>query len=143
MRALFFLALMVKTSQRREGYEVLSKKQLKCIELMVTTDMTQRAISKEIDAREETISRWKKTEEFKNEFNKQMKDSINLSSSIAYQTIMKLMGAKSEMVRFYAAKDILDRAGFIHEKNNAENQQEKDVAAALRGLVDGINTQTE
>lgn len=122
---------------------MLTKKQLQCIELMVTTDKSQRKIAKEIDVREETISRWKKTEEFKAEFNKALRDSINLSSSIAYQTIVKLMNGKSEMVRFYAAKDILDRAGFIHEQKNVENQQEKDVASALRGLADGINTQAE
>lgn len=103
---------------------MLNAKQLKCIELMVTTNKTQRTIAKELDVREETISRWKKESVFKTEFDKQMKESINLSSAIAYQTILKLMNAKSEMVRFYAAKDILDRAGYSYDKNNTNNEEE-------------------
>lgn len=122
---------------------MLSNKQLKCIELMINSKLTQRQIAKEIDTSEETISRWKKKDEFKEEFNKQMRDSINLSSALAYKTIEKLMNAKSEMVRFYAAKDILDRAGFVYEKKKDDSNEKNDVADALRSLADGINKETE
>lgn len=110
---------------------------------MINSKLTQRQIAKEIDVSEETISRWKKKDEFKDEFNKQMRDSINLSSALAYKTIEKLMGAKSEMVRFYAAKDILDRAGFVHEKKKDDGNQTNDVADALRSLANGINKETD
>lgn len=114
---------------------MLNSKQLKCIELMVSSNKTQRSIAKELDVREETVSRWKKEKEFKIEFDKQMKDSINLSSALAYQTIMKLMNAKSEMVRFYAAKDLLDRAGYIYDKNQQELEQYED-----DGFLDAIDS---
>ena len=41
-----------------------------------------------------------------------LKQSIRSIASEALRTQKKLLNAKSEMVRYMAAKDILDRAGF-------------------------------
>jgi len=91
---------------------LLTRKQLETIQLMIEQEMTQREIAERLNISEVTISRWKKDEEFKRIFEKTLRDSINLSSSYAYRTMVKLLGARSELVRFQAAKDILDRAGF-------------------------------
>lgn len=91
---------------------MLSKKQLKCIKLMVDTDMQQKEIAEAIKVSEQTICTWKQNDDFKYEYEKYVKDSIDYSSKNAFRTILKLLKAKSEMVRLQAAKDILDRAGY-------------------------------
>jgi len=91
---------------------MLNKKQKKCLELMAMGELTQREIAKRIDVSEETISRWKRNTEFTNELDTLIRISIQALAAKAFKTQTNLLNAKSEMVRFLAAKDILDRAGF-------------------------------
>ncbi len=91
---------------------MLSKKQKKCLELMAVSDLSQRDIAKQIDVAEETISRWKKDVEFTSELNMLVRISIQSLAAKAFHTQMKLLNSKSDMVKYMAAKDILDRAGF-------------------------------
>lgn len=91
---------------------MLSKKQKKCLELMAVSDLSQREIAKQIDVAEETISRWKKDVEFTSELNMLVRISIQSLAAKAFHTQMKLLTSKSDMVKYMAAKDILDRAGF-------------------------------
>lgn len=116
---------------------MLSKKQLECIRLMVSTDMKQIDIAKAVGVHESTLSKWKRDPEFKEEFQRSLRDSINLSSAIAYQTIMKLMNARSELVRLQAAKDILDRAGFAEPEQQKDESTESEIAKMLRNLAGG------
>lgn len=83
----------------------------KAITLMVRTNMTQREIAKEIDVSEETISRWKKKKEFNKQKLEEERIFLGDLSSKSIQTMEKLLNARSELVRFNAAKDILDRTG--------------------------------
>jgi transposase len=91
---------------------MLNKKQKKCLELMAMGELTQREIAKQIDISEETISRWKRNSEFASELDALIRISIRSLAAKAFKTQTNLLNAKSEMVRFLAAKDILDRAGF-------------------------------
>lgn len=91
---------------------MLNSKQLKCIELMVSGENTQKEISKALKVSEVTICNWKKNAEFMDEYNSALKDSIREVAAKAFKTQVKLLSAQSEMVRYMAAKDILDRAGF-------------------------------
>ena len=100
---------------------MLNSKQLKCIELMVSGENTQKEISKALKVSEVTICNWKKNAEFMDEYNSALKDSIREVAAKAFKTQVKLLTAQSEMVRYMAAKDILDRAGFKPtEKVNVE-----------------------
>jgi len=94
------------------GVYMLNKKQKKCLELMAMGELTQREIAKRIDVSEETISRWKRNTEFTSELDTLIRISIQSLAAKAFKTQTNLLNAKSEMVRFLAAKDILDRAGF-------------------------------
>ncbi|MCC8039155.1 MAG: hypothetical protein LIP02_13635 [Bacteroidales bacterium] len=96
---------------------MLNSEQQKCIELMVSGNMTQREIAKEIDVAPETISRWKRTDEFIDTYNSAVRQNIQDAASDALRTMVSLLKARSELVRFNAAKDILDRAGFKPEDN--------------------------
>lgn len=91
---------------------MLNSKQLKCIGMMALGEMTQKEMSKELNVSEATICNWKKNAEFMDEYNSALKDSIREVAAKAFKTQVKLLSAQSEMVRYMAAKDILDRAGF-------------------------------
>lgn len=92
---------------------MLTPKQKKCIELMVQGDLQQKEIATLIKVSEQTICNWKKTvPEFMQEYNRLLKQSIQSVASKAFHTQTRLLNAKSEMVRYMASKDILDRAGF-------------------------------
>ncbi|MFT8313188.1 MAG: phBC6A51 family helix-turn-helix protein [Clostridium sp.] len=113
---------------------MLSKKQLKCIKLMVETDLKQKEIAEEIKVSEQSISKWKRDVEFKNEYDRCLKESIDYASKDAAKTMTKLLKARSEMVRYYAAKDILDRTGLKpidkveHSGNVTVNNPYKDLS---------------
>ena len=91
---------------------MLNPKQNRCIELMVEGSHTQKEISELLKVSENTISNWKKSDEFMGEYNTALKSSINQVAAKAFNTQIKLLNARSEMVRHMVAKDILDRAGF-------------------------------
>lgn len=55
---------------------MLSENQLKCINLIVTENKTQKQIAKEINVTEKTICEWKKDKEFKEEIQKQLKENF-------------------------------------------------------------------
>ena len=90
----------------------MNDKQEKCINLMITTNKTQKQIAKEIEVSEKTICEWKKQKEFKNEIEKNIKENFGSLALDAQKELKKLLKSKSEYVRIQAAKDILDRAGY-------------------------------
>ena len=91
---------------------VLNPKQRKCIELMIDGSYTQKQIAEQLNVSENTISNWKKNNEFMGEYNTTLKTNINSVAAKAFATQMKLLNARSEMVKYMVSKDILDRAGF-------------------------------
>lgn len=91
---------------------MLNEKQQKCIILMITSSKTQKQIAKEIQISENTISEWKKDEEFKEEIQKQMKENFGSLAIEAQQELKKLLKSKNENVKMQAIKDVLDRAGY-------------------------------
>lgn len=91
---------------------MLKPKQKKCIELLVEGKMSQREISQAINISEKTISVWKSESEFSSELENATRLSIRSLTAKAKNTMAKLLDSDSDNVRFQAAKDILDRAGF-------------------------------
>lgn len=92
---------------------MLKGKQRKCLELMLTGNFTQKEIAEKIGVTEQTITNWKKKDEFAEEYNTALKKRINLHAAVAFKTETELLrSADSDSVRLNAAKDILDRAGF-------------------------------
>lgn len=91
---------------------MLTAKQKKCLELLVNGEMSQKEIAEQIKVSEQTICNWKKNSEFVAEYEDLMRVCIQSFAAKAFQTHKKLLSAKSEMVRYMTAKDILDRAGF-------------------------------
>ncbi|WP_225420423.1 phBC6A51 family helix-turn-helix protein [Lapidilactobacillus bayanensis] len=91
---------------------MITKKQNKAIELMFEGNLSQKAISKELGIHETTLSRWKNDKDFIKAMSEYTEATIAKSTPKALSTMIGLLKAKSELVRFNAAKDLLDRAGF-------------------------------
>ena len=108
---------------------MLSQKQQKCIFLMISTNMTQKEISKEIQISENSISEWKKDEEFKAEIQRQLKENFGTLAVDAQKELNKLLKDKNSQVRMQAVKDILDRAGYKPtEKQEIQGNQTLDIS---------------
>ncbi|MCJ1667846.1 DNA-binding protein [Staphylococcus sp. NRL 16/872] len=97
----------------------LSEKQQKYIEIKNETGQTDKTIAKKIGIDTTTISRWKKKEEYQLGLKGYQAYYLSEKTPQALLTMTKLLNARSELVRFQAAKDILDRSGY----NPVDKQQ--------------------
>ena len=79
---------------------------------MATGEFTQKQIAEQLDVTEATICNWKKINEFNVAYTDSLKENIATVAAKAFKTMVVLLNARSEQVRYMAAKDILDRAGF-------------------------------
>lgn len=79
---------------------------------MVFTNLSQREIAKKLDVREETVSRWKNQEKFKNKKEELQKEFLKDLVAPAMRGLKDLLNANSEFVKLEAVKTILDRAGY-------------------------------
>lgn len=90
----------------------MNDKQEKCINLMITTNKTQKQIAEEIEVSEKTICEWKKQKEFKDAIDKNIKENFSSLALDAQRELKKLLKSNNEYIKMQAVKDILDRAGF-------------------------------
>lgn len=111
---------------------MLKPKQIKCLQLMVKGDMTDKEIAESINITQKTICDWKKNcKEFQDEYNSLMRSSLQYAAPKAFRKQMSLLKSKNDMVAHLAAKDIMDRAGF-----NAIEKIEAAVDADLNITID-------
>lgn len=91
----------------------LKPKQIKCLQLMIKGDKTDKDICEEINIAQKTLCDWKKNcKEFQDEYNSLMRKSLQYAAPKAFKKQMSLLNSKNDMVAHLAAKDIMDRAGF-------------------------------
>lgn len=113
-----------------------NEKMEKCITLMLTTDLSQKEIADQIKVSENTITNWKKTDKFKETRDRLNKEIFGDLAIEATKTMRGLLKAKSEMVRYTAAKDLLDRAGFAPvERKDIKNTIQTD---KLDGILEQL-----
>lgn len=92
---------------------MLNPKQVKCLELMIQGQLTDKDIAKAINITQKTICEWKKNnKEFQDEYNSLMRSSLQYAAPKAFRKQLSLLNSKNDMVAHLAAKDIMDRAGF-------------------------------
>lgn len=94
------------------AYLELTKKQQEYIHLKNETDLAEGEIAAEIDVNRSTISRWKHNDKFREGFKGYQAEHLSKQVPKALQTMINLLDAKSELVRYQASKDILDRTGY-------------------------------
>lgn len=91
----------------------LKPKQIKCLELMIKAELTDKEIAEAINVTQKTICEWKKrNKEFQDEYNSLMRNSLQYAAPKAFRKQLSLLNSKNDMVAHLAAKDIMDRAGF-------------------------------
>ncbi|PTJ09092.1 DNA-binding protein [Staphylococcus simulans] len=95
-----------------EDYLKLTKKQREYIRIKNETDLSDKEIAIEINTPQPSISRWKTNGKFKAGLMAYQAHHLESSVPQALQTMISLLNAKSELVKFQAAKDILDRTGY-------------------------------
>ena len=117
---------------------MLNEKQQKCIELLITTNKTQKQIANEINVTEKTICEWKKDTNFKEELQNQMKENFSLLAIEAQKELKKLLKSKNEYVKMQAIKDILDRSGY---KPTDKIEHSENVESPTNALLESINRQ--
>lgn len=104
----------------------LPKKQQKAIMLLFSGEMNQGEVANNVGISRTTISAWKQKEIFRqaqDEYNRFMLRDL---TSEAIMTMRELLDARSEMVRFSAAKDILDRS--MNDAQIRKVEAEADIA---------------
>lgn len=92
---------------------MITKKQKMVIELLFEGELSQLEISEQLKVHPTTISRWKREPEFVEAMRSFTDSVIAKSTPKAMSTMVKLLDARSELVRYNASKDLLDRAGFM------------------------------
>jgi len=107
---------------------MITKKQKRAIELMFEGSLSQLAISEQLKIHPTTLSRWKRDPDFIEAMRVFTDSVISRSAPKAMATMLKLLDARSELVRFNAAKDLLDRAGFVPT-------QKHDVTGDLQPII--------
>lgn len=97
---------------------MLSRKQIEAAKMLAEGELQQQEIARQLNITPQTLSRWKQNEEFMglveeflNEIVNEQLRNLKQISRKATRTLEKLLEARSEMVRYHAATDILDRVG--------------------------------
>lgn len=112
---------------------MLTAKQTKAVALLFE-GKTKREASKELKVSETTFYKWLKIPEFQQELQKLSNDYLTEIRAKLIKNQEKLaLSAKSEMVKFSATKDLLDRIDAI--QNLSESSGE--IILNIRGFDDG------
>lgn len=87
--------------------------------VMLFDGKTVKTIAKKLKVTERTVYNWKKDKEVIAALRKLSDDFLGIEVSRLLKNQIKLATkAKSEMVRFYATKDLLDRADFMKKSED-------------------------
>jgi transcriptional regulator with XRE-family HTH domain len=96
----------------REGNMALSILQMNCIELKLTTNLTQRQIADKLGINDETVSAYNRDPEYREEIAKRVTEKFSDLSTRAQQRLSSLLDSDSDKVALQAAKLLLDYSGF-------------------------------
>ncbi len=91
--------------------------------MLVSGDLNLSEIAERLKISEKTLYNWRKDDEFDSELRRRLNIKMGTIAAAALRTQSNLLNAKSDMVKHLAAKDLLDRAGYVPDKNvnvNAE-----------------------
>ena len=91
---------------------MLNEKQQKCIKSMVIENKTQKQIASEIQVSEQTICEWKKSKEFKDELQNEVREYFGILAIKAQKALNMLLESDNEYIKLQTIKDVLDRAGY-------------------------------
>lgn len=112
---------------------MLTAKQTKAVALLFD-GKTKKEIAEELKVTEKTIYNWRQLEEFKKELQKLSNDYLTEIRANLIKNQEKLaLSAKSEMVKFSATKDLLDRIDAIQNLS----EESREIIVNIRGFDNG------
>lgn len=85
--------------------------------MLVSGNLTLGEIAKKLKISEKTLYNWRKEDEFDSELQRRLNIKVGTVAAAALRTQTNLLNSKSDMVKHLAAKDLLDRAGYVPDKN--------------------------
>lgn len=107
-------------------YEIKEKK-LQAIPLLADTNKSYTQVAQELGIHRNTLLEWRKDTEFLKAVNDYAIGMLSEASVKAAQTMMDLLKAKSELVRFQAAKEILDKNELTQKDKLLLKKLEKEI----------------
>jgi predicted DNA-binding protein YlxM (UPF0122 family) len=100
---------------------MISKNQRKALQLLFENELTDEEIATECNISRKTLYVWKNNPDFINELRDlSMRGIKNEVPELVKNLKTLALGARSEMVRFQATKDLLDRANITEFENKVE-----------------------
>ena len=96
----------------------IDKRHHKAIQMLYESSFTRKEIADELKVSEQTLYNWLRDDDFLKAYDEYVRLIMRSSTGSALRTMLSLLNARSEMVKFNAAKDILDRGGIIESKEN-------------------------
>lgn len=127
-------------------YEIKEKK-LQAIPLLADTNKSYTQVAQELGIHRNTLLEWRKDTEFLKAVNDYAIGMLSEASVKAAQTMMDLLKAKSELVRFQAAKEILDKNELTQkdklqlkkmEKELSNDQSQEDKIKELQNAITDV-----
>lgn len=106
----------------------LSKKKREAIQLLAETDLSYSEIAQRLGIHRNTLLLWRQNKTFLNQVKEYSGKMLNEASLKASKTMIELLQAKSELVRFQAAKEILDKNEMTQKDKLQVKKMEKDLA---------------
>lgn len=106
----------------------LSKKKREAIQLLAETDLSYSDIAQQIGVHRNTLYEWRQNKTFLNQVKDYSSKILSEASVKASKTMIELLHAKSELVRFQAAKEILDKNEMTQKDKLQLKKMEKDLS---------------
>lgn len=103
----------------------LNNRQLKAVELLVYSDMTQQDIATQVGVKPPTLSVWLNQDEFQAALQKEMHRSFGYLATKAKRKMEKLLNSNQDSVAFAAAKEILNKAGYAESQKIEQDMNVK------------------
>ena len=125
----------MKADQRTE--KDLTAKQRRVLDLMLTTEKTQKQIAAEVGITEMSVSRIKKDPAFQAAYRNAIEQGLSRSAAKAFRTMTQLLDSEQDQVRLQAAKDLMDRTGYKPPKDIKIDLVE-DAKTQLAGIIDQL-----
>lgn len=108
----------------------LNQNMLKCIEMLVYTDMRKQDIVKEIGVAPNAISRWMKKDEFQQALQEEMHRGFSSLAIEARKKLGTLINSNNDLVALGACKEVLNKAGY-QETQKIEQKIDTDIVIEI------------
>ena len=109
----------------------LNANMIRCIQLMVYTDMSKGDICKELGVAPNAISRWQQRDDFNEALRDEMHKGFDALAIKARRKLDSLMDSKNDGVALGACKEVLSKAGY-----DATQKVEQKLDTIIRVSVD-------